>query len=55
MDDFIDVVQGNAVRIPCLYVLNKVRAVSAAADVGEVVVQLDSSQAEPKATMRTKI
>jgi len=31
VDDFIDVVQGNAVRIPCLYVLNKVRAVSAAA------------------------
>lgn len=30
------------------------RGVSAAADVGEVVAQLDSSQAEPMAAMRIK-
>jgi ribosome-interacting GTPase 1 len=28
IDEFIDVVQGNVVRIPCIYVLNKIDAIS---------------------------
>ena len=28
MDDFIDVVQGNVVRIPCIYVMNKIDSIS---------------------------
>lgn len=28
VDDFIDVVQGNVVRIPCLYVMNKIDSIS---------------------------